>query len=464
MRTLELGLLFVAFIALLWPVVFGVRIRRGVVPVLALTLLAAHLALEGFRWQMVPLYLVLVGLTVGDILFLSRTLHWSRRVARGVFGTIGLALAALLPLALPVPELPVPSGPRPVGTFDVVLVDNDRPEEYGTRAGPPRRLVAQVWYPASAIDGGERVKWSEDWDVVAPAMAENLGFPRWSLNHTGYTYSNSLQKLTPAPGSFPVIIYSHGWTGFRTIAVNQMEHLASNGYVVVAVDHTYGSIAVRFDEGDVVYHDSVALPEEETVEADVYQEAAEKLVTTFSDDIVAVLDSLELGRAGPFADLADSIDLDRVGLYGHSTGGGAAVKTCLVDQRCKAVLGMDAWVEPLAEVDLRSDLSVPGLFMRSDGWRDTPNDALLRGIAARGENVTYLLDISGAHHNDFVLTPLLSPLAANLGMKGPIAAGRILPIIDNYLLGFFDVYLVGTGRAALDSVSFDEVAISIVER
>ena len=131
MRTLELSALFVALFAVLWPVLFGVRPRRGIVPMLAVIALIAHLTIEGGRWQMIPIYLVLVGVTAGDVFFVGRDLQWSRRVARGFFGVLGLALAASLPLVLPVPELPVPSGPEQIGTTSLELVDDDRAEIYG---------------------------------------------------------------------------------------------------------------------------------------------------------------------------------------------------------------------------------------------------------------------------------------------------------------------------------------------
>jgi hypothetical protein len=38
-----------------------------------------------------------------------------------------------------------------------------------------------------------------------------------------------------------------------------------------------------------------------------------------------------------------------------------------------------------------------------------------------------------------------------------------MPIIDNYLLGFFDVYLLGTGSAQLDSISFPEASVSVFD-
>lgn len=442
---------------------FGTRPRRGVVAGVLTTAIVIQLQFEGFRWQMIPLYLTAVGLAVGDLFFLERTVNWSNRIARGLLGLIGLALAAALPVLLPVPELPTPSGPETVGTTTVRLVDFTRDEIYGERPGGPRELMVQVWYPAELEAESEVIPWSEDWDVVAPATSERMGFPSWFLNHTRYTDANTWKPAGLAGGTYPVIIYSHGWNGFRTIAVNQMELLASNGYIVIAPDHTYGSVGVRFEDGDVVLADENALPDEEEVGSDVYDESATELVATYSADIVSILDELDKGDDGVFAPVVGAADLNLVGVYGHSTGGGAAIKVCLEDVRCDAVLGMDPWVEPLTERDLQNTLLRPALYMRSDGWRDTPNDALLRGIAARGEAVTYWLGIAGSSHNDFVIAPLLSPIAAQFGISGDLPPGRVIPIIDNYLLGFFDVFLLGTGSAALDSVSFDEVSVLVIE-
>jgi hypothetical protein len=68
----------------------------------------------------------------------------------------------------------------------------------------------------------------------------------------------------------------------------------------------------------------------------------------------------------------------------------------------------------------------------------------------------------GAGHNDFVLTPLFSPVADRLGLKGPIAADTIVEIIDDYLIGFFDRYLYEIGGAVLDETPPVEVSIEFL--
>jgi hypothetical protein len=232
--------------------------------------------------------------------------------------------------------------------------------------------------------------------------------------------------------------------------------------MVVAVDHTYGAVATRFEDGEVAEYDPAALPEEEDVTEDAYLEASQNLVEVFTDDLVTVVNALDEGSEGPFGPIAESADTSRLGVYGHSTGGGAAVSFCLQDERCDAVLGLDPWVTPIPDRVIAVSATRPALYMRSDEWRGDENDAILRGVAERSTEITYWVGVEGASHNDFVATPLLSPFAPRVGLTGPIAAGRIIPIIDRYLVGFFDVYLLETGSAALDTASFDEVSVEVI--
>ena len=129
--------------------------RRGIVAALLIALFIVHWQVEGLRWQMIPVYGAALGLAIGDILAVERRLDWTRRIARGIFGLAGVALGAILPLVLPVPVLPVPTGPEPIGTVTVELEDSEREEIYGPSPGPGRRLMVQVWYPAST-----RARWS----------------------------------------------------------------------------------------------------------------------------------------------------------------------------------------------------------------------------------------------------------------------------------------------------------------
>ena len=151
--------------------------------------------------------------------------------------------------------------------------------------------------------------WSEDWDIVAPGVSTLMGFPGWFLSHTKYSSSHGGSSIPVAPGTFPVVIYSHGWTGFRTNSVHQIESLVSNGFIVVAIDHTYGAVATRFPMTKSSTTTRPPFPIRAEVGEEAYTEAIEELVDVFSQDIVTVANSLEAGPNGPFGALAESADL-----------------------------------------------------------------------------------------------------------------------------------------------------------
>ena len=463
MRAFEWIQIAAVALAVFFPVATGFRLKRGRMAGLLVVSMAVQLTIEGFRWQLIPLELATVLLAVPDALREERRVRGLLRFRRGVLGPLGVALLVVLPLALPLPELPRPTGPYEVGTHSFQLIDIERDEIYGGVAeGTPRRIMAQIWYPAAHVEGIDVAVWNPDFDVVGPALSRRLGFPGFFLSHVSGLPSHSRVGVPPLSGKFPTVLYSHGWTGFRTIALNQMESLASHGYVVIAADHTYGSIATRLSSGDVILFDEAALPDEQTVDADDYAEASVLLVETFAEDLRLIVDELEAGSEGGFGQIAESADLDLLGVFGHSTGGGAAVRFCILDKRCKAALGFDAWVLPVTDRVVARELAVPSLFMRSDGWVGTPNDRRLRGLAERSPAESYWLGLVGANHNDFVLTPVFSPIADRLGIKGPIAAERVVPILDDYLVGFFDRYLLGIGGSVLDEVPPPEVTLELI--
>ena len=117
--------------AVIWPTAFGSRSRRGIVFAASTLAVSAQLILEGFRWQLIPLYLVVIAMGVGDLFSMERELPWWRRVSRMALGLIGVGMMTAPLVALPVPVLPLPSGELAVGSATFSLVFPDRLDPYG---------------------------------------------------------------------------------------------------------------------------------------------------------------------------------------------------------------------------------------------------------------------------------------------------------------------------------------------
>lgn len=459
MRTFELVLLVLVLFGCVRATTSRAARSPGVAAALALTtllVLAVHLGVEQPRWQLVPLYLAVTATTTSAALAVAR--ERTTRAPRGrwiVVGVLGVAGAAVA-AALPVPALPPPAGDLPVGTSVVSLTDRTRVEHYGDGEGP-RQVVAQVWYPADPDTAVRPAPWVPTGRRFGRLAADRLDLPPFALDHVGLVRSHATADAPPAEGGgrFPVVIYAHGWSGFRTIQSDLAESLASRGYVVAALDHTYGALVTQRPDGELVPLDPDALPA--GLSGPEYDEAAARLVATFAADLGFLLDRLE---AGAVAELRGRLALDAVGVVGHSTGGGAAVALCADDPRCAAVVGYDPWVEPVPDAVLGRGLDVPILSMRSAEWVGNGNDARLRRLHAASGDDAGLVAVDGTTHRDVTLLPYLSPLSSAFGVAGDTPGGRTHELTEVWTARFLDTHLRGRDvDPLLDPPSFEEATL-----
>ncbi|MFN8405289.1 MAG: hypothetical protein U0V48_17325, partial [Anaerolineales bacterium] len=348
MRPIEIITPILLAIHLLWRAPRPTPIRF--LPLAALAILVIHFAVEGYRWQMIPLYaltIILAALAIFHVEIKSVASFLTLRLAQGG-ALILLALATAIPILLPVPRIAAPSGPYTVGTRIYELTDDSRREIYSGK-DEVRRFMIQIWYPSEADSSAERAPWMADAKIYAPAIADHIGLPSFFLDHLALVKIPAFKETKVAETSepFPVILFSHGWNGFNAQNTEQALELASHGYVVVGVQHTYGAVVTVFPNGDVVLNNPSALPPDETPTAE-YEATAQKLVNQWAGDLGYTLDFLKLQYDDSTSPFFGKLDMNRVGVYGHSTGGGAAIQFCGTDSRCIALLGMDPFMRPVS--------------------------------------------------------------------------------------------------------------------
>ena len=467
MRMGEMLLLFVLLLSVV-AVLWGQRPRWWVgLPVTAVFLAMAQVLVEGYRWQMLPAYLLVLvmALVAGGYSRLDGPR--GGRVVVMVGGLVGVLLfmvAVALPILLPVPQLLTPRGPYAVGTEVFYLVDNDRAEIYTAAPDDRRELMVQVWYPAQATTEAERVPYIAELDVAGPAIARRLGLPAFLFDHVDLVYTEARLKapLVTEDVAYPVIIFSHGLQGFRNQNTNMVQDLASNGYVVVTIDHTYANVWSVFPDGRVTFYKG------ETIFTDGVPNATDGigLVKVWAADIAFVLDEVTawngseaLPSLSPFN---GRLDLSKVGVFGHSTGGGATVTFCLQDVRCRAGLALDGWLLPIEETLLATGVQQPFMFINAPAWLGPDNmergRAVFEGLAQGG----YMVTIEGTEHFDFTDLPLFSPLTPQLGLSGSINSTRGTTIMNDYVGAFFGAHLLGetvpllAGERPYEEVTFEE--------
>jgi predicted dienelactone hydrolase len=450
MRPIEILIPITLAIYVLWPLITGRANPRPVnlLPFLAVVLIGLHLLVEGYRWQMLPLYALTGLMILSAFPHLAQAatgefnrLSWS---AAGRLGTLVLlAASTTLPALLPVPSIPAPGGPYQVGTRTLVLVDNSRRELYSGK-DEPRKFMVQLWYPANPGPDDRHAPWMNDATTYGRAISTYLGLPTFFLDHLVLAQTPAWQDaaLKPTDGGYPLILFSHGWNGFAAQNTEQALELASRGYVVVALQHTYGAVVTVFPDSEIAYNNPSALPD--GAPEDEYDAAAHLLADQWAGDISYTLDvlgNMVMDVRGPFW---GAFDFNRIGVYGHSTGGGAAIQFCGTDPRCKAILGMDPFMTPVSRQVLDNGLPQPAFFMFSQRWHDltdSKNNRLFTQFYSNLDPSTHVIYIQGTAHYDFSDLPLLSPIAPQLGLKGPLNGKRVTEIVDDYLISFFEMTL-----------------------
>ena len=448
MRPLEFGIPILLTIYLLFPHPRPLIVR--ILPAGALLLTLIHFSIEGYRWQMIPVYL----LTLVLVLLSLNTSRDIKPIA-SYLTCILVAVSIALPILLPVPSIPAPSGPYQVGTRIYELTDPARKEIYSGK-DEPRRFMIQVWYPSEVNSSDQRATWMANAEIFAPAIATYIDMPSFFLDHLALVkmpaYKES--KVAPSNAGYPLILFSHGWNGFNAQNSGQAIQIASHGYVVIGIQHTYGAVVTVFPDGTVAKNNPAALPEGTPTKE--YETAAHILSNQWAGDMGFTLDFMQLQNNDSSSPFFTLLDLSRVGVYGHSTGGGAGIEFCGTDTRCKAVLGMDPFMRPVSYEVIDNGVTQPSFFMFSQRWKDdvdSRNNELFNKFYPNVKESFGVISIDGTSHYDFADLPLLSPLAPQLGLKGPINGKRVITIINDYLLSFFDITLKGEPTNLFESQS-----------
>lgn len=336
-------------------------------------------------------------------------------------------------------DYPAPTGPYAVGKTSRYWVDENHEETFTDDPDDQRELMARIWYPAEVAA-----------DMVPVPYAENMAAPEGSdqqnpwlnpivlrfIQWTSFAYPDA--PLSDSEPTYPVLIFSHGYRGVPEQYTLQMEDLASHGYIVVGIVHPYFSGVVEFPDGRVVTGIEMDMEEGNT--------RAESSMTC-AEDIVFVLDHLEtLNDDDPNDVFAGRLDLERIGVFGHSLGGTSAALAGTLDRRIQAVLVEDGG--PSADYDAAL-LDQPFMFLH----------APVRQFPAAGPH--YAVAVTGFAHlsfPDFPVWPVPMP-----GI-GSVERTRTVEIIREYVRAFFDQYLKGEDSGMLDGPSDDYPEVQIWSR
>ena len=336
-----------------------------------------------------------------------------------------------------------PTGRLAVGTTVFHWTDSSRHEVLNEEF---RKVAVQLWYPTRDTLDSQRAPYREGLEYLESVLNQKT----IELYKAVKTNSWLNAPLSNVEDSYPIIIFSHGLGMSRAEYSSLAEELASKGFIVAGIDHPYGADAVVLPDGRVIKQDpqwNVITPPEYSIKERF--RFTDERTEIWAADARFVLNRLEkLNRDGRFA---GTLNLEQIGIFGHSVGGKAAVVACMLDDRFDACLNLDGW-------PIHSFVEVNGLnqpFMFIEDIRDVTEEELeawgasieeyarnMRDLQLRKERLleamesnSYHVKIRGIRHLYFSDIPYINrdAIHPDAALEPRVA----LQIIRKYMVVFF---------------------------
>ncbi|HEX3813464.1 MAG TPA: hypothetical protein VHX59_11535 [Mycobacteriales bacterium] len=366
---------------------------------------------------------------------------------------------------------PKPTGGHSVGTTRLHLVDRLRQDPLAPKGGP-RELMVQFWYPALDGPGFARAHYMPHGE--AAALEGDHQLPAGSIVDA----PTQAHVSPPAePGRHPVVLFYPGLCGDRTDTTFLDEQLASQGMIVVAMSSAHESADLEFPGGRMVPSDPTICGAGQDPFSPTDQRILNRLQTVHVADTRFVLDELTRISRGidPDVDrkplplgISQAMDLTRIGMFGHSTGGSTTAEVMREDSRVRAGIDLDGLI--LGPV-LKTGLKKPFLMFGSDYHNVTEPDPSWQSFIPKLSGWHRWLRLRDAGHYRFTdlagssrrwgLDKTLkqaSPETWNLDF-GDIGDRRAMTIVATYVTAFFQRFLRARHEPLLDrpSKEFPEV-------
>jgi dienelactone hydrolase len=395
---------------------------------------------------------MLAGLLVAGFLLAAAVATWLTASGPALRATgpapptrADTALAAARAVSLQTPPL---TGPFPVATISLHLVDRSRRDP--SSPSGVRELMVQFWYPAQATQG----------HAVAPYMPAQVAqlaerYYRIPDHLIERLRTRAYTAVPITPGHHAVLLYSPGLGEMRSDDTALEENLASDGFVVVAIDHTHEAQWVQFPDGRIV---PWSVP---YTSSSPYGSTPAVALRRVEDLQFVAAELPKLDRGNPV--VRGALDLGRVGAFGFSLGGSTAANAMKTDPQIRAGANLDGAIQPPV---LGTGLSRPFMLMLDPGAF-----AYFRPFVRRLTGPYLVLQLDGSRHAAFtddvwlsVLLRRVAPRVTTGAGPGSVNAAAAVGAESAYLDAFFETYLDARRSSLLTGQSKTHPVVKVLAR
>jgi len=218
----------------------------------------------------------------------------------------------------------------------------------------------------------------------------------YSYGSSGVVGEVAFEGILSQCGSFPLVVFSHGFGGCGVQSLFFTEELAREGYVVVAPDHDDAVCSIK-DSG-------ISLPDFGPGNLGNPREWDDSYYRERRDDVILIIDHMLTLNEVTDSFFYGVIDESKIGVSGHSLGGYTAMGivggwNSWKDNRIDVVLLFSPYVQPFLENSNISNIRVP--FMYQGGTLDlgiTPWIKKDGGAYDQSNPPKFFLELQGAGH------------------------------------------------------------------
>ena len=354
------------------------------------------------------------------------------------------------------------------GTVCIDLTDTSRKEVLGKKEGF-RKITIRFYYPAAEEKGSRS-------DCLSEKKRKWLGKEKdFGLYESRVAlYEGARMK----DGTFPLILFNHGYGGFVEQNNDLCQYLAEHGYIVASIGHSYEAIETVYADGSSVTFDNslyfrmfkpfipavidllrlrkMDLDAQEGLKCfDVHQNRYERFIVERvaeweKDDRIAS-DKIRAMNEDETSFLYRKIDFSNgIGMTGHSYGGALAYAHCLDDSEVSCGINLDGGLfgnfgekvnhKPFLQILNPGNVNV---VSRSRIYHDSP--------------VHYMV-FRDIEHNGFTDKKLVGRNKAEIGTCDPV---QTLDTVNAAHVAFFDRYLKNAEAENREPLPID---LSMIEK
>jgi len=207
-------------------------------------------------------------------------------------------------------------------------------EETTANSMDKRNVIVQTWYAIDPSEVGAHSIYMDGLNRL-PSSIGGIPSPIFNYFENINTHGRLNAPISKSNKKWPVIFFLTGNVSSRSFYTSIITGLASEGFVVLAVDHPYEAMISKLANGQIVTTMENKLDDDPELL---------KLMKVHLDlrvsDVQFVIDKLE--KTGSSTDsIFSSFDLERIGITGHSLGGASGAVAMIKDPRIKAAANID---------------------------------------------------------------------------------------------------------------------------